>query len=61
MIHLRTRANEVVIDAGSPLALYESATEMRVQIPAELGTGDAYAWVVVGGVLSNLAPLQIAK
>ncbi len=59
VVHLRTHSGEAVITAGSPFDLAESAVEIRVQIPEEIGTGEAYAWVVVGGVLSNLAPIVI--
>jgi hypothetical protein len=59
VVHFRARAGEVVL--GAAFIVSESATELRVQLPAESPTGEAYAWVVVDGVLSNLLPISIEK
>lgn len=59
VVHFRTRAGETVL--SGPFIVSASSTELRVHLPAESTLGEAYAWVVVDGVLSNLVPVTIGK
>lgn len=59
VVHVRTRAGEVVL--GAPYVVSSSPTALAVMLPPESTTGEAYVWVVVDGVLSNLLPVVVEK
>jgi hypothetical protein len=58
-VHVRTRTMAVALDASSPLVLSESPTAIKVQLPADIGAGEAYVYVALGGGVSNLLGITI--
>ena len=58
---LRTRADSAIVDDASPFNLAQASGELRVQVPAEIAAGEAWLYVQVGGVLSDPAPLTLAR
>ena len=59
-VNIRTRSMAVALDATSPLLLSEAPAQLVVQLPKDIGAGEAFVYVEIAGVLTNVLPIQIA-
>jgi hypothetical protein len=58
-VHVRTRTMAVALDKASPLVLSESSGAIELELPKDIGTGEAFVYVESAGVLSNLQAVTI--
>ncbi len=61
IVNIRTRTMAVALAAKSPLLISEAEGHLLVQLPKDIGTGEAFVYVEVAGVITNVLPVMIAK
>jgi hypothetical protein len=59
-VNIRTRSMAVALDTTSPLLLSEAPDHLVVQLPKDIGTGEAFVYVEIAGVITGVLPIQIA-
>lgn len=59
-VNIRTRTMAVALDASSTLLLSEATDHLDVQLPKDIGTGEGFVYVEIGGAITNVFPIEIA-